>query len=66
MEAQLRKDSVKGCEKNYDLSLRTKRDCTKAGNHELEEKLRKKNIRVFRFSRESIRDEDVDTEDTEE
>ena len=43
-----------------------KRNDTKEGNDELVEKLKVKQRRVFFLLRESIRAEDIDTEDTVE
>ena len=49
LEVELIKYSVKGCEKNDNLSLRIKSNNTKAGHDELVEKLKIKQRRVFPF-----------------
>ena len=65
MEAELRKDSVKGCENNDNLSLRMKSNGEKVGCDELVEKLKIRQ-RIFPPLRESIREADVDTWGIEE
>ena len=65
---ELRKDSIKVCEQNDKLSLRMKRNYAKSGCDELVEKIKIKikQRRIFSVLRESIREEHIDAEDTDE